>query len=46
MSPKEVIEKAYGNIPKEVGLISFNVWVPSYTMKRILVRIRKFFRKF
>jgi len=45
MTHKEVINKAYGHIPKEIG-ISINLgWVPSFRLKRILVKIRQFFRK-
>ncbi len=45
MTHKEVINKAYGHIPKEIGVFIDLSWVPSFKVKRLLVKIRRLFRK-
>ena len=45
MTRKEVIDKAYGHIPKEIGVAVDFSWVPSFKVKRLLVKIRRLFKK-
>ena len=30
MTPKETLDKAYGNMPKEVGFSGEFIWLPTY----------------
>jgi hypothetical protein len=46
MTRKDTLNKAYGNIPKEVGLTDVFDWVPSYRgIKYWYIRAKRLFNR-
>jgi hypothetical protein len=45
MTPKEVIEKAYGNVPKDVGVHPILDFTFNFKFLKFLVRIKRLFTR-